>query len=120
MESPFENIETSRLKTASFLEESLNSGRLIEWETFVLYNQMNKPPLSSEELKEIYDRTSIIFKEKLETAKKDDELDEILAVFKRNKTEGTYLLAQHIVKKYNIITIGEKEREMYIYKDVIS
>ena len=117
MESPFENIETSRLKTASFLEESLNSGRLIEWETFVLYNQMNKPPLSSEELKEIYDRTSIIFKEKLETAKKDDELDEILAVFKRNKTEGTYLLAQHIVKKYNIITIGEKEREMYIYKD---
>ena len=64
MESPFENIETSRLKTASFLEESLNSGRLIEWETFVLYNQMNKPPLSSEELKEIYDRTSIIFKEK--------------------------------------------------------
>ena len=54
--------------------------------------------------------------------KSQEQLDditeqEILQIFQKNKTEATYLLAQHIVRKYNIITIGEKEREMFIYRD---
>lgn len=43
----------------------------------------------------------------------------IVEVFLKNKTEGTFLLAEYIVNKYNIITIGEKEREIFIYQDGI-
>lgn len=41
----------------------------------------------------------------------------IVQTFLKNKTEATFMLAQYIVEKYNIITIGEKEREMYVYKE---
>lgn len=47
----------------------------------------------------------------------EEQEEEIRQLFKKNKTEATYLLAQYIVRKYNIITIGEKEREMFIYRD---
>jgi putative DNA primase/helicase len=40
---------------------------------------------------------------------------QIVEKFLKNKVEGTYLLAEYIVNKYNIITIGEKEREMFVY-----
>jgi putative DNA primase/helicase len=43
--------------------------------------------------------------------------NEIRATFLKNKTEGQYALAVHIVKKFNIITVGEKEYEMYVYRD---
>lgn len=49
--------------------------------------------------------------------KVSDELEDIVRVFKKNKTEGTFMLAKHIVNKYNIITIGEKDREMFVYQD---
>ncbi len=48
-----------------------------------------------------------------------EEEIEIVELFINNKTrtEATYRLAEYIVKKYEIITVGEKEREMFIYKD---
>lgn len=44
---------------------------------------------------------------------------EIVEMFKnpKTKTEATYRLAEHIVNKYNIITIGEKQLEMFVYQD---
>jgi len=47
----------------------------------------------------------------------DMEENEIRAAFVKNKTEGAYALAVHIVKKFNIITVGEKAYEMYVYRD---
>lgn len=45
------------------------------------------------------------------------EEKEIAKSFIKEKTKGTYLLAQYLTKKYDIITVGEKEREMYVYQD---
>lgn len=43
--------------------------------------------------------------------------DELVKSFKANKTSGTYLIAEHLVHNHNIITVGEKEREMFVYQD---
>jgi putative DNA primase/helicase len=42
--------------------------------------------------------------------------EELAKLYKTNKTEGTYAIAEHIVNKYSIITVGEKEREMFVYQ----
>lgn len=55
--------------------------------------------------------------EKEEIPKDEEDEDMIRREFKKNKTKGTYYLAKHVVNKYNIITVGEKEREMYVYKN---
>jgi P4 family phage/plasmid primase-like protien len=46
-----------------------------------------------------------------------DQEIEIVKVYLKNKKEGTYLLAKYIVKKYSIVTVGEKEREFFVYQD---
>jgi putative DNA primase/helicase len=43
--------------------------------------------------------------------------DELVKNFKANKTQGTYSLAEHIAHIHNIITVGEHEREMFVYQD---
>jgi P4 family phage/plasmid primase-like protien len=45
------------------------------------------------------------------------EENEIYSDFKKHKTEATYTLAHYLTKKYNIITVGEKEREFYVYQN---
>jgi putative DNA primase/helicase len=107
VESPFETIENTRLIMANFVGESPT------WVMTLVFNGMQKPPLPENELKEMFDKALIL---KEETAPKL-KTEEIIDIFKTNKTEGTFLLAQHIVSKYNIITIGEKEREMFVYRD---
>ena len=42
---------------------------------------------------------------------------EIREEFIKNKTKGTHSLAMHLTRKYDIITVGEKEREMFVYRD---
>ena len=39
----------------------------------------------------------------------------IRQTFLKNKIRGTFELAEYITSKYDIVTIGEKEHEMYIY-----
>lgn len=39
--------------------------------------------------------------------------------FIKNKVRGTYELAMYLVKNYDMITIGSKYRETYVYKDGI-
>jgi putative DNA primase/helicase len=41
----------------------------------------------------------------------------ILTDFIKEKTRSTYKLAEYLTRKFSIITVGEKEREMYVYKD---
>lgn len=47
----------------------------------------------------------------------DVEENDLRAAFLRSKIAGTYTLAQYIVKKYDIITVGENELEMFLYRD---
>lgn len=49
------------------------------------------------------------------------ELDEetIRTTFKGGKAQGTFDLARYITKKFNIITVGEKEHEIFVYQDGI-
>lgn len=42
---------------------------------------------------------------------------EILETYIREKKGGTYSLAEYIVNRFEIITVGGGEREMYIYQD---
>jgi putative DNA primase/helicase len=43
--------------------------------------------------------------------------EELADLFKTKKTEATYAIAEYITHKYSIITIGEKDREIYVYRD---
>lgn len=100
-ESPFETQENTKLSIARFLETSPS------WSLTVAFNMMQKPTLDEDELRQLFDSSQNI-----------PEAD-VLTAFKKNKTKGTYLLAQYITKKYDIITIGEKEREIFIYQEGI-
>lgn len=42
---------------------------------------------------------------------------EIAKLFVKEKVKATYELAKYLTKKYEIVTIGEKEREMYVYQN---
>lgn len=46
-----------------------------------------------------------------------EEEASIVRDFKKNKTESTFYLAKYLTQKYNIITIGEDKREIYVYKN---
>jgi P4 family phage/plasmid primase-like protien len=104
------------------------------WDTLglITYKQWNKeynqPPLEDKELMATWESVKALhikgssklikdqaIAEKSEST--DDEEKEIVKVFIKNKTEGTYLIAKHIVNKYSIITVGEKEREMFVYQN---
>lgn len=86
------------------------------WSMTVVYNHSSNPKLDDETLKQVFESEVVSFKE-LTPSKQQEEEEEIATLFTKNKTEATYRLAQYIVQKYNIITVGEKEREMFIYKD---
>ena len=47
----------------------------------------------------------------------EDKEIEIVKVYIKNKTEGTFMLAKYIVEKYNIITVGEHEPEIFVYQE---
>ncbi|MBP9771433.1 MAG: hypothetical protein KBD16_00700 [Candidatus Pacebacteria bacterium] len=49
----------------------------------------------------------------------EDQVDEaaLRQTFIKNKAEGTYRIAEFIVKKFDIITIGQKELELFVYRD---
>lgn len=104
------SVEDTILKIKTFMSDyyGARNGN-ISLDHIVEMNKLCTPPLGDGELDELYKRTA----QELSS----NALETILQTFKSNKTEATYLLAEHIVKKFNIITIGEKEREMFIYKD---
>lgn len=46
-----------------------------------------------------------------------EEEKQILKNFLKDKTSGTFYLATYITRKFSIVTVGEAEREMYVYRD---
>lgn len=103
------------------------------WDTlgvsyFKLWNkEHNVPPLPESELMTVWNSIKKTHlknnkpPEKTEEPDYDDESDveekAIVKQFVKDKTKGTFYLATYIVKKYSIITVGEKEREMFVYRD---
>lgn len=120
MESPFDTQENTKITLSTFIENYLKTSSDINqcWFMSLMFNQTLKPSLSENELKEIFDKEVIIYKEY--TSDKQEVVEEkVRQEFKKNKKKGTYLLAQHITNKFDIITVGEKEREMFVYQDGI-
>ena len=83
-------------------------------------NETYKPPLPLEEVHTTFN--SVVNYERNKRLVQSDgvaneEEKEIRQTFVKNKTQGTYDLAKYMVKKFDIITIGEKEREMFVYRE---
>ena len=47
----------------------------------------------------------------------NDEEEALRTGFKKDKAAGTFAIAQFIVKRFDIITIGEAEYEAFVYRD---
>lgn len=97
------------------------------WPLFKQWNkEHNSPSLPEKELKTTWD--SIKKKhiknnpapEKVEGSDDEDESVQqeamIVREFVKNKTKGTFYIAKYLTEKFNIITVGEKEREMFVYR----
>lgn len=111
------SVADTRHATANFIAQYLkNSSPESTWSMAIVFNRTSNHSLSETELKEVFDQ-EVIASNELTPLKEAEDIREILDIFPKNKTEATFLLAQYIVKKYEIITIGEKEREMFIYQD---
>lgn len=118
--NPFDTKENSISTIRRFVEESVRNLPENKWEDrwtiTVVFNSTLIQPLTDKELRDIFDNTLITLKE-LKDSNGDSEETQIRKLFVTQKKKGTYALANYIVKKYDIITIGEKDREMFIYQD---
>lgn len=88
--------------------------------------EFNNPPLPDKELMTVWNsvmkthiKNNPAPEKEDEAADTDEGMDEreLVKMFIKNKAKGTYYLAKYLTNKYSIITVGEKEREMYIYRD---
>lgn len=113
LESHVFSFDENKLTGQSGLPKSVILDKAVE------INNSLHPKLDLATIIELYQSIVVEGKSytKLNPDKPDEAIKEILDVWQKNKAEATYLLALYIVKKYSIITVGEKEREMYIYRD---
>jgi P4 family phage/plasmid primase-like protien len=95
-----------------------------QWDTDILpavidINNTYSPPLPTTELMNTF--RSICAKERKrltgESEPDNQEEAEIVRAFKQGNTKGTFVLATHIAKKFHIVTIGEADKESYVYRD---
>jgi len=104
------------------------------WDTlgYPLFQTWNKdhnvPSLPEKELKTIWNsiKKTHVKNNKAPERKENNGEEEteasmqeamILKEFLKNKTKGTFWIASYLTQKYNIITVGEKEREMSVYSN---
>lgn len=119
---PFNTRHDDELSLMMFIVEELKSSRRKEeqYEYILSLALKYNPPFSAEETGVLWNQ-AIIEKQDQEDARilsyAETREKELVELFSKNKTEATYELAQYIVGKYNIVTIGEKDREMFIYRD---
>ena len=71
--------------------------------------------ISDENIEMMYQTMAGEIKEELDKENQEEKI--IQKEFTTNKTRATYFLAKYLTREYNIITIGEKEREMYVYQN---
>jgi len=121
--SPFDNPVSNRFLIGRMIHEEIAiteprkgwQDRL--WAAIRRVNEKFSIPFTEEELQEIY---TVSVKEAFDKAEQNPTEEKDLAEgFKKNKTQGTFDLATYITKRFNIITVGEKEREIFVYRDGI-
>lgn len=82
-------------------------------------NRQSKSPLPDVEVINIYNCAKIEQQELTKAKTVVQEEEDIRASFKKSLKKGTYDLALYMTKTHSIITIGEKEREMFVYDNGI-
>lgn len=95
-----------------------------EWETLSKsLKEKNKElihcSIPEEDIDMLYVTLSTEQKEKNKELFGRTQVGIIQAEFVKNKARATYMLAEYLVSLYNIITVGEFEREMFVYRDGI-
>ncbi|MCF7843632.1 DUF5906 domain-containing protein [Candidatus Gracilibacteria bacterium] len=83
---------------------------------------VGSPERFSERKKELDDVFSWVLKKKKSNAKElSSKIEYIRSFYETNTVKsrnvGGYILAEFLVKKYNVKTIGEKIREIYVYEN---
>lgn len=102
--------------TLSFVEIEGTLFPLVEYFNDSLAKN-GKESLNKETLKEYFYSMVADEQEHRREERENSEEGIIKKEFIKNKKKGTYDLAHHLTKKFDIITIGEKDREIYVYRD---
>ena len=110
---------------ASFIGTMLRNTPEKQWLTDVFpaaiaINKTYHPPIPESEVFEVFNSICDSETKKREGAidlLKDPSEDIIKETFKSNAKKATMALAKYLVDKYKIITVGEKVRELYAYRD---
>ncbi len=115
-----EKIDTSLTESAIrlFLETRLQQTPYKDWEPTIWpslqkFNALHNPPLNESTLRDLY----ILITDEAYKATSENIEEQLRTLFSKEKIKGTYELARYIVSKYSIITVGEKEHEMFVYRD---
>lgn len=120
------NMSATQLAGKIIGEMSPELWDTLGWPLFATWNkEHNKPPLGDRELKTTWNsiKKTHIKNHPAPTVVAEDATDEeveeaaIVKQFVKNKAKGTFLLASYLTRRWSIVTIGEKEREMYVYKN---
>lgn len=129
------NMSATQLAGKIMYEMSPEMWETLGYPTFQLWNrEHNSPPLDEKELRTSWEsikKTHIKNNpaphshnhspsadgEEKEETEEDQEEASIVREFVKNKTKGTFFLASYLTRRWSIVTIGEKEREMYVYKN---
>lgn len=120
------NMSATQLAGKILYEVSPDMWDTLGWPLFVQWNkEHNTPPLDARELKTTWNsikKTHIKNNpapEPTDEPQTEEQAEEqaIVKQFIKNKAKGTFLLASYLTRKWSIVTIGEKEREMYVYKN---
>lgn len=87
------------------------------WPNVKKYNETQENSISDKELEDLYGSIIADELEKIKIQNTNETEVSTLKEFIKNKTKGTYTLAQYLTKRLDIITVGEKEREMFVYEN---
>lgn len=128
------NMSATQLAGKIMYEMSPEMWDTLGYPVFQGWNkEHNDPSLPEKELRTIWKSIGKTHLKNNAPKKKDDEDDkleeeitdpeeqkkEIVKIFKKNKAKATFYLAKWMTNKFSIITVGEKEREMFVYQDGI-
>ena len=118
----YESMEAKKSAVIEFISGMIKLQPVEDWQavlypTIVKFNLLSPPFIEEEELSEIFGSICADEREARRGGEENSEEAQIKKQFIENKTKATYALASYLTQKYNIVTIGEKEHEMYVYRD---
>lgn len=123
--TPQELITQGQNELVSYIKLSLQNDKPSKWytETWGFVQSMNKvkPVYEESILKDIFEDLAQVQKkinDQLSNKPSNPEKD-LQQLFIKDKVKGTYELALYLTQKYNMVTVGHRFRETYIYQEGI-